>query len=105
MSRLTNPGFPIQRIEEKMKTHAGATLLEAASLGTGGRLKVLRTVAAHFARTGLLGTTLSMLASAAGIPESILSVRFGSKERLFREAVEHHIDARVRLLEARTLSA
>jgi AcrR family transcriptional regulator len=105
MSRLINPGLPIQGLEEKMKTHLGSTLQEAASLGSGGRLKVLRTVAAHFARTGLRGTTLSMLASAAGIPESILYARFGSKERLFREAVEHNIDARLRLLEARTLSA
>ena len=87
-----------------MKTHVGSTLQEAASLGTGDRLKVLRTVAGHFARTGLRGTTLSMLASAAGIPESILYASFGSKERLFREAVEHNIDARLRLLEARTLS-
>jgi AcrR family transcriptional regulator len=105
MSRLINPGLPIQGLEEKMKTHLGSTRQEAASLGSGGRLKVLRTVAAHFARTGLRGTTLSMLASAAGIPESILYARFGSKERLFREAVEHNIDARLRLLEARTLSA
>jgi AcrR family transcriptional regulator len=46
-----------------------------------------------------------MLASAAGIAESILYARFGSKECLFREAVENNIDTRLRLLEARTLSA
>ena len=105
MSRLIKHGFRTQKLEEKMKTPVGSTLQEAASLGSGDLLKVLRTVAAHFARTGLRGTTLSMLASAAGIPESILYARFGSKERLFREAVEHNIDARLRLLEARTLSA
>jgi AcrR family transcriptional regulator len=105
MSRLINPGLPIQGLEEKMKTHLGSTLQEAASLGSGGRLKILRTAALHFARTGLRGTTVSMLASAAGIPEGILYARFGSKEGLFREAVENSIDARLRLLEARTLSA
>jgi len=104
MSRLIKHGFRTQKLEE-MKTPVGSTLQEAASLGPEVRLKVLRTVAAHFARTGLRGTTLSMLASAAGIPESILCARFGSKERLFREAVEHNIGARLQLLEARTLSA
>jgi AcrR family transcriptional regulator len=104
MSRLIKHGFRTQKLEE-MKTPVGSTLQEAASLGPEVRLKVLRTVAAHFARTGLRGTTLSMLASAAGIPESILYARFGSKERLFREAVEHNIGARLQLLEARTLSA
>lgn len=88
-----------------MKTHVGSTVEDAASLGSDDRPKVLRTVAAHFARTGLLGTTLSMLANATGIPERNLYARFGSKERLFREAVEHNIDARLRLLEARTLFA
>jgi AcrR family transcriptional regulator len=88
-----------------MKTHSGSTLQEAASLVHDDRLKVLRTAAVHFARTGLRGTTVSMLARAAGIPESILYAGFGNKERLFREAVENNIDARLRLLEARTLSA
>jgi AcrR family transcriptional regulator len=105
MSRLINHGFPTQRLEERIRTPAGSTLQEAASLGPGGRLKVLRTAAVHFARTGLRGTSVAMLASAAGIPESILFASFGNKERLFREAVEHSMDARLRLLEARTLSA
>lgn len=104
MSRLINHGFPIQRLEEKIKPAVGPTLHEAA-LGPDGRLKVLRISAAHFARTGLRGTTVSMLARAAGIPESILYAGFGSKERLFRETVEHNIDVRLGLLEARTLSA
>ena len=73
-----------------MNTHAGAPAAHFA---------------AQFARTGLNGTTASMLARAAGIPEDILYTRFGSKERLFREAVENNIDTRVRLLEARALSA
>jgi AcrR family transcriptional regulator len=105
MHRLIYHGFPAQRLEEKMKTHVRSTLRESERPGSDGRLKVLRTVAAHFARTGLHGTTGSMLASAAGIAESILYARFGSKERLFREAVENNIETRVRLLEARTLSA
>jgi AcrR family transcriptional regulator len=88
-----------------MKTHVGNALQEAASLGPDGRLRVLRTAAIHFARTGLHGTTVSMLARAAGVPENILYDGFGSKERLFREAVENNMDTRLRLLEARTLSA
>jgi AcrR family transcriptional regulator len=90
-----NQGLPTRRLEEETKT--------AESLGPDVRLKVLRTAAAHFARTGLRGTTLSTLASAAGIPE-ILFASFGSKERLFREAVANNIDSRIRLLETRTLS-
>ncbi len=88
-----------------MKIRVGATQQEGESSASGGRLKILQIVAAHFARTGLRGTTGSMLARAAGIAESILYARFGSKERLFREAVENNIDKRLRLLEARTLSA
>ena len=102
MSRLM---FHTQRLGEKIKAPVGSTLQEATSLGPDGRLKVLRTAAVHFARTGLHGTSVSMLASAAGIPESILYAGFGNKERLFREAVENSIDTRLRLLEARTLSA
>jgi AcrR family transcriptional regulator len=105
MSRLINPGFPIQRLEEKMKTPVESALQEAASLGPDGRRKVLRTAAVHFARTGMRGTNISTLASAAGIPESILYAGFGNKERLFREAVANNIDTRLRLLEARMLSA
>jgi AcrR family transcriptional regulator len=105
VSRLTNHGFPTQRLEERIKTSVGATLREAASLSPDGRLKVLRTAGVHFARTGLRGTSVSLIASAAGIPESILYAGFGNKERLFREAVENNIDSRLRLLEARTLSA
>ena len=46
-----------------------------------------------------------MLAKAAGISEYVLYADFGSKERLFREAVEDNIKTRIRLLEARTVSA
>jgi AcrR family transcriptional regulator len=105
MNRLINHGFPTQRLEEKTITPVASTLQEAASLGPDGRLKILRSAAIHFATTGLRGTTVSMLASAAAIPESILYTGFGNKERLFREAVENSIDTRLRLLEARTLSA
>jgi AcrR family transcriptional regulator len=94
MNRLINPGFPLQQLEGKMKTHARAP---AADIGAH--------FAAQFTRTGLHGTTESMLAIAAGVPESILYEHFGSKERLFREAVGNNIDARVRLLEARTRAA
>ena len=88
-----------------MKTHLGPALQDGATMGPDVRSKVLRNAAAQFTRTGLRGTTVSTLASAAGIPESILYEHFGSKERLFREAVENNIEIRVRLLKARTLSA
>ena len=46
-----------------------------------------------------------MLAKAVGISEYVLYADFGTKERLFREAVEDNIKTRLRLLEARTVSA
>jgi AcrR family transcriptional regulator len=73
--------------------------------GPDRRSQVLRIAIAQFARTGLRGTTTLMLARAAGISERILYAHFGSKESLFREAVEHNIRTRVELLEARTVSA
>jgi AcrR family transcriptional regulator len=105
MNRLINHGFPTQMLEERVNTPVGSALREAAGLDPYGRLKVLRAAAVHFSRTGLHGTSVSMLVRAAGISESMLYARFGNKERLFREAVEHSIDARLRLLEARTRSA
>jgi AcrR family transcriptional regulator len=95
----------VRRLEEKIKTPLGSTLQEAASLSPDGRLKVLGTAAVQFARAGLHGTTVSMIARAAGIAESILYAAFSNKERLFRETVENDIETRLRLLDARTLSA
>jgi AcrR family transcriptional regulator len=46
-----------------------------------------------------------MIASAAGIPEGTLYAHFETKERLFRETVRNNIDARLRLLEERAVSA
>ena len=69
--------------------------------GPDRRAQVLRTAATQFAMTGLRGTTTLMLARAAGISEHVLYVHFGSKERLFREAVEDNIETRLRLLEGR----
>ena len=69
------------------------------------RAQVLRAAATQFIVTGLHGTTTPMLSRATGIPEELLYARFGSKERLFREAVEYNVRIRLRLLEARTLSA
>jgi AcrR family transcriptional regulator len=69
------------------------------------RSEVLRTASTQFAMTGLHGTTTPMLTKAAGISEYVLYAGFGSKERLFREAVEDNIKTRLRLLEARTGSA
>jgi AcrR family transcriptional regulator len=48
---------------------------------------------------------MSTISSAAGIPESTLYAHFETKERLFRETVRNNIDARLRLLETRALSA
>lgn len=105
MGRLINLGFHMQMLEERIKTAVGSIPQEAAGLDPHGRLKVLQAAAVHFSRTGLHGTSVSMLASSAGIRESILYARFGNKERLFREVVENSMDARLQLLEARTRSA
>ena len=66
---------------------------------------MLQTAAALFASAGLRGTTVSMIASAAGVPEDTFYVHFENKERLFREVVGNNIDTRLRLLEARAVSA
>jgi AcrR family transcriptional regulator len=84
-----------------MKTHLGLTQHEDRVHGSDGRLRMVRTAASHFATAGLRGTTISMLANAAGIPEGTLYAHFGTKEGLFREAVRNNIDARLRLLEER----
>jgi AcrR family transcriptional regulator len=87
-----------------MKTHLGFTQQEDRIHGSDGRLRMVRTAASHFATAGLRGTTISMLANAAGIPEGTLYAHFGTKERLFREAVRINIDARLRSLEERLRS-
>ena len=84
-----------------MKTDLGLTQLEDRIHGSDGRLRMVRTAAGHFATAGLRGTTISMLANAAGIPEGTLYAHFGTKERLFREAVRNNIDTRLKSLEER----
>jgi AcrR family transcriptional regulator len=71
--------------------------------GPDRRAQVLRSAAIQFAMTGLRGTTTLMLARAAGISERILYAHFGSKENLFREAVEYNVKTRLKLLEARSV--
>ncbi|HWF06943.1 MAG TPA: TetR/AcrR family transcriptional regulator [Bryobacteraceae bacterium] len=88
-----------------MKTHVEFTQHEDRVHGSDGRRRVVQTAAALFASAGLRGTTVSMIASAAGIPEGTLYAHFETKERLFRETVRNNIDARLRLLEARAVSA
>src|SRR5580692_13153213 len=88
-----------------MKTHVGFTQHEDRVHGSNGRRRVVQTAAAIFASAGLRGTTFSMIASAARIPEGTLYAHFETKERLFRETVKHNIDTRLRLLEARAVSA
>jgi AcrR family transcriptional regulator len=102
-----------------MKSHLGLTQPEDSSAGSAAprierprrltgpdrRSQVLRTAATQFALTGLRGTTTLMLAKAAGISERILYAHFGSKESLFREAVEVNIKTRLKLLEAHSASA
>jgi AcrR family transcriptional regulator len=93
--------------EEKMKRDFGFIKREGSRRfgEPDRRSQLLSAAATQFAITGLRGTTGSMLARATGISEETLDTRFGSKERLFREAVEHNISTRLQLLEARTLSA
>jgi len=88
-----------------MKTHVEFTQHEDRVHGSDGRRRVLQTAAALFANAGLRGTTVSMIASAAGVPEGTLYAHFETKEDLFREAVRNNIDTRLRLLERRAFSA
>jgi AcrR family transcriptional regulator len=88
-----------------MKTHVGFAQNEDRVHGSDGRQRVVRTAAAVFASAGLRGTTVSMIASAAGIPEGTIYAHFETRESLFREAVKHNIDTRIHLLEARAVSA
>jgi AcrR family transcriptional regulator len=88
-----------------MKTRVGLTQYQDRVHGLDARRRVVQTAAAFFASAGLRGTTVSMIADAAGIPEGTLYAHFETKERLFREAVKNNIDARLRLLEARAVSA
>jgi AcrR family transcriptional regulator len=88
---------------EKLREHgpSGVTAVEEASplFGPNRRAEVLRKASAHFAMTGLHGTTTVALAQAAGVSQAVLGVHFGDKIQLFREAVEMNIDARLRLLD------
>ena len=84
-----------------MKTHGDFTQHEDRIHFSDGRLRMVRTAARHFATAGLRGTTISTLAHAAGVPEGTLYAHFGTRERLFREALRNNIDTRLRLLEER----
>jgi AcrR family transcriptional regulator len=104
--------------EGKMKTNFGVTRHEHKSEDSAApqiegpeclafpdrRSRALRTAATQFAVTGLHGTTSLVLAKATGVSEGILYAHFGSKEGLFRAAVEDNIRTRLQL-QARTLSA
>jgi AcrR family transcriptional regulator len=65
------------------------------------RLQILKVAEPQFASTGLHATTTLALAKAAGISEAILYVHFGSKESLFKEAVEGNIANRLKGLRDR----
>ena len=86
----------------KLRDHrTGVTAVEGANplFGPNRRAEVLRKASAHFAMTGLHGTTTLALAQAAGVSQAVLVVHFGDKNQLFREAVEMNIEARLRLLD------
>src|SRR5271168_4196143 len=87
-----------------MKMRLGLAQREDTIDGSHGRQRIVQTAASHFAKAGLRGTSGSMLANAAGIPEGTLYAHFGTKERLFREAVRNNIDTRLGLLEQRLRS-
>jgi AcrR family transcriptional regulator len=72
--------------------------------GPNRRAQVLRTASAQFALTGLNGTKTLTLAKAAGISEAILYAHFGSKTRLFREAVKMNSETRLRSLDSQLFS-
>ena len=100
------PDFGFTQLEDGNESSAAVQIEGSRRLADPERRsQVLRAAATQFAMTGLHGTTGLMLARATGIPEEVLYPRFGSKERLFREAVAYNVRRRLRLLEARTLSA
>ncbi len=95
------------RSRQNAQTYAAAdrTADHAAEFLFGlDRRGMVEDAARQFALTGLHGTTTAALAGAAGISEPTLYLLFESKDRLFREAVEHNIDARLRELKARLAS-
>jgi len=67
--------------------------------GPNRRAEVLRKASAHFAITGLHGTSTIALAQAVGVSQAVLGVHFGDKIQLFKEAVEINIETRLRLLD------
>src|ERR1700748_1518164 len=79
----------------------GVTAVESVvpPFGPDRRAQVLRKASAQFVITGLHGTTMLALAQAARVSQAALVVHFGDKTRLFREAVEMNIEARLRLLD------
>jgi AcrR family transcriptional regulator len=88
---------------QKLHDHrpSGVTVIEDARplFGPNRRAEVLRKASAHFAITGLHGTTTVALAQAAGVSQAVLAIQFGDKIHLFREAVEMNIETRLRLLD------
>jgi AcrR family transcriptional regulator len=88
-----------------MRTHVEFAQHEDKVHGSDGRQRVVEAAAALFASAGVRGTSVSMIARAAGVPEGTLYAHFVTKERLFRETVKNNIDMRLRLLEAHTVSA
>jgi AcrR family transcriptional regulator len=72
----------------KLRDHgSGITVVEEANpfFGPNRRAEVLRKASAHFAMTGLHGTTPLAVAQAAGVSRADLLVHFGDKTQLFRE--------------------
>jgi AcrR family transcriptional regulator len=88
-----------------MKTQVEFTQHEDRVHGWDARRRVVQTAATLFAGVGLRGTTVSMIAGAAGISEGAFFAHFKTKEGLFRETVKNNIDTRLRLLEASAVSA
>src|SRR6476620_11619941 len=61
--------------------------------GAGGtREKVLAAARSHFSETGYEGATVRGIAAAAGVDPALVLHYFGSKEGVFREAMEFPID-------------
>src|SRR5579862_2417485 len=84
--------FGLAQREDTSQGPAGAAIERLRRLaGPDWRSQVLRSAATQFAMTGLRGTTMPMLARAAGVSEGFLYAHFGSNESLFREAVADNI--------------
>ncbi len=68
------------------------------------RQRILAAAEAQFAATGLASTNTAAIAKAAGVSEMLVYIHFGTKRKLFQEAIERNSHSRVACLQERFAS-